>query len=78
MTYPNNQVAETTIRLPAAETPAVNSRQAAYEDLQSVILKLAVKKDGVRNAPAERAEFTQLVEQALDAYRVYMRTLQVS
>ncbi|MGH2581327.1 MAG: hypothetical protein ACRDFQ_00350 [Anaerolineales bacterium] len=56
------------------QPPGLN-RDLAYDNLQNVILKLAVKKDDVRSAPAARTEFTQLVEQALDAYRVYMQAI---
>jgi hypothetical protein len=87
MTYPNDQFTQIAIHSPSPSLRASVSkgkqspstdREAAYDNLQSIILKLAVKKDDWRSAPAARTEFTHLVEQALEAYRVYMQTLPVS
>jgi hypothetical protein len=51
------------------------SRTSAYDALQHVILKLATRPPLPRQA--ERSdEFKRLVEQALDAYRNYMKAVE--
>jgi hypothetical protein len=50
------------------------NRQLAYDQLQSVIMQLAARPvDAQRRDRSE--EFKQLVEQALAAYRNYMRVV---
>lgn len=51
------------------------SRASAYDALQHVILKLATRPPVARQA--ERSdEFKRLVDQALEAYRNYMKALE--
>lgn len=52
------------------------SRSAAYDALQSVIVELASRPPVARQLP-RTPEFKNLVEQALEAYRNYMRALEL-
>lgn len=45
---------------------------AAFENLQAAILRLHTKKDYRANA-GERHELRTMVDQALEAYRAYMK-----
>jgi hypothetical protein len=49
------------------------SRQTAFDSLNQVILRLAVKRDRPLD-PQSREEVSSLVDQALQAYREYMKT----
>jgi hypothetical protein len=50
----------------------VPQRQAAFDALNQVILRLAVKRDRPLD-PRHREEVSNLVDQALEAYRDYMK-----
>lgn len=50
----------------------VPQRQAAFDTLNQVILRLAVKRDRPLD-PRNRQEVSHLVDQALDAYREFMK-----
>jgi hypothetical protein len=49
------------------------SRQTAFDSLNQVILRLAVKRDRPLD-PQSREEVSTLVDQALQAYRDYMKS----
>ncbi|MEX1143641.1 MAG: hypothetical protein WEC16_02285 [Anaerolineales bacterium] len=53
---------------------AAHRRAAAFDNLQTAILRLA-SKPPARPGGFDRQELGTLVEQALDAYRQYMRTV---
>lgn len=49
------------------------NRQTAFDSLNQVILRLAVKRDRPLD-PQNREEVSSLVNQALEAYREFMKT----
>ncbi len=53
---------------------AATDRSAAYDALQRVILQLATRPPVTRQ-PERNVEFKNLVEQALEAYRNYMKAV---
>jgi hypothetical protein len=50
----------------------VPHRQAAFDNLNQVILRLAVKRERPLD-PRHREEVSNLVDQALEAYREFMK-----
>lgn len=58
----------------AAQTTQTVNNNRAFSNLQSAILRLAVKP-GAQGAQ-NRHELNDLVGQALDAYREYMKTVE--
>ena len=60
-----------------SNTLPTSNREAAYDNLQKVILLLADKQSHPRQ-PERSFEFRALVDQALQAYRDYMRATEAS
>lgn len=58
----------------ASSIQSAPDRSAAYDALQRVILQLATRPPLTRQ-PERNAEFKNLVEQALEAYRNYMNAI---
>lgn len=58
----------------ATSIQAAPGREAAYDALQRVILQLATRPPMTRQ-PDRNVEFKTLVEQALEAYRNYMKAV---
>jgi hypothetical protein len=58
-----------------ANNPALkNPQEDAFQNLQTAIVRLATKPQ-VRPGAQQRQELNALVEQALDAYRHYMKAI---